>query len=99
MNSIIPSSLFYDVFLYSYLLISFRLSKYLIYDFFLNFLFKNFNKENIEITTLYNLNDFFFKKYNKDLSSKYYALVINFYFILIYLFSARTYSPFIYFQF
>ena len=43
--------------------------------------------------------DFMIKKYNKDLSSNYYPLVINFYFILIYLFSARTYSPFIYFQF
>jgi len=45
MNSIIPSSLFCDVFLYSYLLISLRLSENLIYDFFLNFLFKNLNKE------------------------------------------------------
>jgi len=43
--------------------------------------------------------DFMIKKYNKDFSSNYYPLVINFYFILIYLFSARTYSPFIYFQF
>jgi len=43
--------------------------------------------------------DFMIKKYNKDLSSNYYPLVINFYFILIYLLSARTYSPFIYFQF